>query len=428
MKRFSVIMVIASLLVVFFTINDASGQVITNNKNQDKPVVSKSQIKSSDCQDFDTLAVGGYVALQLGGLWTTWSGLPGSQEDAVVSNNFFVSDSNSFVVNTNWVDLVYRFGEEAFSTGQWLYSSKIYVPSGYSGYFNVQSDPVPGVAWVMEVFFDDGGAGNFMVNGVNRSFTYPQDEWFDISIDFDLDSNLIETKLNDELLYWFKSTYSIGGIDYYGANSGGEPGAYYDNVCFEEGYEIIPLPPPFGLTGTFLSNYDVLLNWNPPLLDSLTLSNNASGNCDSTEIYVVSYNIYKSDEFSNGYEYLDNTTDTTYIDYDFFSPYASYKVTAVYNIGFESRMSNEAFLFVGVNNYNKNKLKVYPNPATDVVNVKSDEWINSVKVYNYAGQVIVNEEVNNMMYQLNTSQYQSGIYFFRIETDEGIISKKIIVQ
>ena len=31
---------------------------------------------------------------------------------------------------------------------------------------------------------------------------------------------------------------TIGGIDYYGSTSGGTPGAYYDDVCFGEGWVI----------------------------------------------------------------------------------------------------------------------------------------------------------------------------------------------
>jgi hypothetical protein len=127
---------------------------------------------------------------------------------------------------------------------------------------------------------------------------------------------------------------------------------------------------------------------------------------------------------------IDNTTETNYTDVIYVSGQYHYYVTAVYDNGDESLPSNTILVdvIIGVDEYLADAINVYPNPATDVVNVKSDVQINSVKVYNYAGQVIVNEAVNSMMYQLNTSQYQSGIYFFQIETDEGTISKRIIIQ
>lgn len=73
--------------------------------------------------------------------------------------------------------------------------------------------------------------------------------------------------------------------------------------------------------------------------------------------------------------------------------------------------------------------QVYPNPATDVVMVKSDAEINSVKVFNFAGQIVANDNVSNSkFYQVNTSNFETGIYFFQIETNEGVISERVIIQ
>ncbi|MEA3477161.1 MAG: hypothetical protein U9R60_03210, partial [Bacteroidota bacterium] len=63
------------------------------------------------CENFDALTVGGYVAGQLGGLWTTWSGAPGTAEDAIVTDTFSVSPDNSFVVEGT-TDLVKLFADE----------------------------------------------------------------------------------------------------------------------------------------------------------------------------------------------------------------------------------------------------------------------------------------------------------------------------
>ena len=75
-----------------------------------------------------------------------------------------------------------------------------------------------------------------------------------------------------------------------------------------------------------------------------------------------------------------------------------------------------------------NSTMVYPNPASEVVNIKSDFDITSIRVFNHSGQVVAEEMVHNKMYQFNTSQYNAGLYFFQIETTEGTISKRIIVQ
>jgi len=63
-----------------------------------------------------------------------------------------------------------------------------------------------------------------------------------------------------------------------------------------------------------------------------------------------------------------------------------------------------------------------------LVNISSEFEIKTVKVFNYAGQVMADEQVKSTYYRINTSQYKPGIYFFRIETTAGIISKRIIIE
>ena len=106
-----------------------------------------------------------------------------------------------------------------------------------------------------------------------------------------------------------------------------------------------------------------------------------------------------------------------------------YYVTAVWDAG-ESNPSNTILVDVvtGIEDILFNSTQIFPNPATDVVNIKSDYTIESVTVYNYAGQVVVSEIVNNKIYQVNTSEYQAGIYFFQIDTKEGRISKRVIIK
>ena len=72
--------------------------------------------------------------------------------------------------------------------------------------------------------------------------------------------------------------------------------------------------------------------------------------------------------------------------------------------------------------------KLYPNPAKDVVHITSDLDIMSVKVFNQIGQLIVSEQISTKLYQVNTSHYKSGLYFFQIETKEGITSKRVVIE
>jgi len=191
------------------------------------------------CENFDELTVGGLVADQLGGYWTTWSDDPGSSEDAPVSDMYAHSAPNSFTINDGGIDLVYELGDAAISTGKYLYSHWMYVPTGYSGYFNVQTDPVAGTDWNLDLYFEDGGTGYFGTQSTDE-FVYAQDTWFFIEINYDLDNGYGEVLFDGILMTRFENTLTIGGIDYWGWDGGGPPGAYYDDVCFGEGYEILP--------------------------------------------------------------------------------------------------------------------------------------------------------------------------------------------
>lgn len=71
---------------------------------------------------------------------------------------------------------------------------------------------------------------------------------------------------------------------------------------------------------------------------------------------------------------------------------------------------------------------MYPNPPTDNVNILSDFNIESITVYNFAGQLVLTEIVNNTTYHVNTSYFETGVYLLQIETKEGRIAKRIIIE
>ena len=72
---------------------------------------------------------------------------------------------------------------------------------------------------------------------------------------------------------------------------------------------------------------------------------------------------------------------------------------------------------------------LYPNPATDVVNIETNFEISNIKVVNYVGQVVLNQEINQVDFQINTSDYRSGMYFVQIENNEGVvITKRLTIK
>jgi len=83
--------------------------------------------------------------------------------------------------------------------------------------------------------------------------------------------------------------------------------------------------------------------------------------------------------------------------------------------------------YVGVDE-NAINVAIYPNPATNTLNINSDSEVSNIKVLNYLGQTIDNFYLKGMEVAINTSAYNSGIYFIQIETEKGISTQKIVIE
>ena len=78
-------------------------------------------------------------------------------------------------------------------------------------------------------------------------------------------------------------------------------------------------------------------------------------------------------------------------------------------------------------NSDNTSVNIYPNPAKNLINIKSSDKIENVKIYNLTGQIVFDKMINDNSVQINTSEYKSGIYFIKIRTKDGLINKKITI-
>jgi hypothetical protein len=74
------------------------------------------------------------------------------------------------------------------------------------------------------------------------------------------------------------------------------------------------------------------------------------------------------------------------------------------------------------------QLKLYPNPATTILNLNADYQINQLTVFNAVGQVVESTVVNSMNHALNTSAYKPGVYFVQINSEKGTSTRKFVVS
>ncbi|MDG2154241.1 MAG: T9SS type A sorting domain-containing protein, partial [Crocinitomicaceae bacterium] len=81
------------------------------------------------------------------------------------------------------------------------------------------------------------------------------------------------------------------------------------------------------------------------------------------------------------------------------------------------------------------KLKIYPNPASDVLNVtiiSPDAALNVISVYNHTGQLIhqFDLSVSNgaWKFELDLSKYAKGLYSIEYRNTNTKLIKKFVVQ
>lgn len=80
-------------------------------------------------------------------------------------------------------------------------------------------------------------------------------------------------------------------------------------------------------------------------------------------------------------------------------------------------------------------LTIYPNPSQDVFNVEFTSLIKQdleLRIINSIGEIVYTDNVNNHIGKYSNSisleKYSKAIYFLEIQTDEGIVNKKLILQ
>jgi hypothetical protein len=89
---------------------------------------------------------------------------------------------------------------------------------------------------------------------------------------------------------------------------------------------------------------------------------------------------------------------------------------------------------IGVDEYYKNAdlINIYPNPAKDFVTVdlsKYTDKVNAIHIINIQGQQISFTKVTNEKYlRLELQGLSDGVYFIQIRSEQGILSKKIIIS
>jgi GH25 family lysozyme M1 (1,4-beta-N-acetylmuramidase) len=81
-------------------------------------------------------------------------------------------------------------------------------------------------------------------------------------------------------------------------------------------------------------------------------------------------------------------------------------------------------------NQKLNRFNLYPNPATELITLENNATdLNqemTLSVYNMQGRLVIQQTLKQQKTEINISDYTSGIYILKIQTSDGIETKKFI--
>ena len=99
-----------------------------------------------------------------------------------------------------------------------------------------------------------------------------------------------------------------------------------------------------------------------------------------------------------------------------------YDCTDQFAIGFDNL--NISGDFASVEENTLTSVNAFPNPATDVLNISTNEPVASMKVMTMDGKVVIeNNAVNDSFINVNVNDLEAGMYIYEVATAEGKVSR-----
>lgn len=127
------------------------------------------------------------------------------------------------------------------------------------------------------------------------------------------------------------------------------------------------------------------------------------------------YLTYRISENSNCYFVGSEIENTAYIYFDWNDPIIT---NTTYNINVET---------IGFSDLDNNLFQVSPNPSNGILNVKSNEIIECIEVYDLFGKSLIRFNSDSTKSQVDLSNFATGNYILKAKFAQGTIQRKISV-
>ena len=83
---------------------------------------------------------------------------------------------------------------------------------------------------------------------------------------------------------------------------------------------------------------------------------------------------------------------------------------------------------LSINEFDTSSIKLYPNPATSVLNIEATMMIEKVTLYNILGQEVISKSPNAELVTLDVSSMQVGVYIVKTSINGNVSSTRFIKE
>ena len=81
-----------------------------------------------------------------------------------------------------------------------------------------------------------------------------------------------------------------------------------------------------------------------------------------------------------------------------------------------------------INELQKVKFSIYPNPSKDIFNITSNMIVDEYSIFSSIGQLIEHRKQKVTSFNLNLSKFAPDVYFIYLKTKNSIIVKKLVIN
>lgn len=189
----------------------------------------------------------------------------------------------------------------------------------------------------------------------------------------------------------------------------------------------------FENTGTYpAQNIVVRDNIDTTKFDISTLQiTSASHNCvtritnsNKVEFIFENINLPFDDANNDGYIVFKIKTKPTLVAGNTISNLAN--IYFDYNFPIVTNTSTSTFATLGVNEVENKSVVVYPNPTTGIVNINCNDTIKNIVLYDIQGRLLMTKIVDSQNVTFELSNQNTGTYFVKVITDNGVKIEKVL--